>query len=281
METQKQRYLTAKVATERFNLNPEFLSAAQQAEVQLQVKQLGRLQQAIIGAPEAVEVVLAPQQLEAAVAECAARFESVAAFTASLAKQGLSEPGLRSALYDELLCEAILDKVTADVPPLPRQQAYEYYLTHPQQFSRSRLWYLKQILITVNNDYAENSQEVAYRRICQVRELTDSQDFAELALRYSECPSAMEQGLLGWCEEDKLFPPIAAVLPLLQIGEVSAPIETELGFHLVQYSEMKPAKIASFHEAWPLLVQRHNERAKKYLQKQWLSRLLMPEAVLT
>ncbi|QUN05332.1 nitrogen fixation protein NifM [Shewanella yunxiaonensis] len=274
METQKQRYLTAKVATERFNLNPEFLSATQQTEVQLQVKQLGRLQQAILGAKEAAGVVLAPQQLDAAVAECAARFESAEAFAVSLAKQGLSEPGFRAALYDELLCEVILDKIAADVPPLSRKQAYEYYLTHQQQFSRGRLWYLKQILITINNDYAENQPDNARSRIRHVRELADSKDFAALALQYSECPSAMEQGLLGWCEESKLFPEIAAALPALQPGEVSAPIETELGFHLVLYTEMKPAKVASFHEAFPLLAQRHNERAKKYLQKQWLNTLM-------
>lgn len=275
METQKRRYLTVKVATELFKLNPELLSAPQQLQVASQVQRLMQLQQAILHSHEAMGIGVSASQLEQAWAQCLAQFDREASFAQSLAKQGLTSEGLRAALYDELRCERVLERVSVDIPPLALEQAQAYFDGHRQEFSRAAIWQLSQILITVNQDYAENRRHAVLKRICHVRHLAQTHDFAQLALQYSECPSAMEQGFLGWCEQDKLYPQIAAVLPSLAEGAVSDPIETELGFHLVRWHQFKPAKVASFDEVLPLLQQRHQQRAKKYLQKQWLNRVFI------
>ncbi|MCH1924031.1 peptidylprolyl isomerase [Shewanella sp. C32] len=274
METQKRRYLTAKVATEMFKLNPEFLKPEQQQQVASQVQRVMQLQQAILGSREAAEISVSAAQLEQTWAQCLAQFDGEASLVQSLQNQGLDAEGLRSALYDELRCELVLDRVCGDIPPLALEQAQAYFAGHRQEFSRAAIWQLSQILITVNHDYPENRRHAVLKRICRVRHLAQTQDFAALALQHSECPSAMEQGFLGWCEQDKLYPQIAAVLPTLAHMQVSDPIETELGFHLVRWHQYKPAKVANFDEVLPLLQQRHHERAKKYLQKQWLNRVL-------
>ncbi|KFZ37895.1 hypothetical protein HR45_08620 [Shewanella mangrovi] len=274
METQKRRYLTAKVATEMFKLNPEFLDAEQQRQVTQQVERLLHLQQAIIHSQEAAGVTVSATQLSQAWDNCLAQFDCESSFLASLENQGLHRDGLRSALYDELLCELVMERVSCDVPPLAIEQARAYFDSHRQEFSRAAIWQLSQILITVNNDYPENRRKAVLKRICQVRHLAQTQDFAKLALQYSECPSAMEQGFLGWCEQNKLYPEIAAALPSLAAEQLSEPIETALGFHLVRWHQYKPAKAASFEEVLPLLEQRHSERARTYLQKQWLNSLL-------
>lgn len=276
METQKQRYLMAKVATEMFKLNPEFLSAEQYQQVSQQVSRVIALQQAIIASDEAAGITVSAPQLSQAWEQCLAQFDCESSFVESLQKQGLSREGLRSALYDELLCELVMERVSQPVPPLAIEHARHYFETHRQEFSRAALWQLSQILITVNDDYQDNRRQQVISRIEQVQQQTRTQDFAALALQYSECPSAMERGFLGWCEQTKLFPEIAATLPQLAMEQISEPIETELGFHLVRWHQYKPAKVAYFDEVLPLLEQRHNERARKYLQKQWLNGLLQP-----
>ncbi|QSX34181.1 peptidylprolyl isomerase [Shewanella avicenniae] len=274
METQKRRYLMAKAATEMFKLNPEYLSMDQRQQVELQVERLLQLQRAIINSPEAAGVTVSPEQLSQAWDSCLAQFDCETSFVESLEKQGLDRDGLRSAIYDELLCELVMERVSVDIPPLAIEQARRYYDSHRQEFARDAIWQMSQILITVNNDYPENHRKAVLKRICQVRHLGQRQDFAQLALQYSECPSALERGFLGWCEQSKLFPEIAAVLPTLAVEQLSEPIETELGFHIVRWHQYKPAKNASFEQALPILQQRHDERARKYLQKQWLNRLL-------
>ena len=274
METQQQRYLTIKVATEMFKLNPEFLTREQQQQVAVQVSRLLQLQQAILRSEAAQGVTVSAAQLSQAWDTCLAQFDGDSSFQHSLQQQGLTSEGLRSALYDELRCELVLERVSSDVPPLVLAQAQAYFARHRQEFSRAPLWQLSQILITVNNNYPENRRKAVLKRICMVRHQAQTQDFAQLALQYSECPSALERGFLGWCEQTQLFPQIAAALSDLAAEQVSEPIETELGFHLVRWHQYKPAKIASFDDAWPLLQQRHNERARKYMQKQWLNQLL-------
>jgi len=60
-------------------------------------------------------------------------------------------------------------------------------------------------------------------------------DFAELARRYSgDAASAAHGGELGWIELGKLLPEYERAAFGLQIGEVSAPVETPMGYYLIQ-----------------------------------------------
>lgn len=54
---------------------------------------------------------------------------------------------------------------------------------------------MSQILITVNDEYAENTRENALKRIHDIYSKARSKSFAKLAQRHSECPSAMNQGI--------------------------------------------------------------------------------------
>jgi parvulin-like peptidyl-prolyl isomerase len=133
---------------------------------------------------------------------------------------------------------------------------------------------MSQILITINDAYPENRREQAYLRICAVYQQTLGGDFAWLAARYSECPSALEQGYLGWCTAGQLYPQIRALLPTLLPQQVSEPVETELGFHLIKYHRIREARIITFAEALPYLEEKHYTRARAYVQKQWVRQLM-------
>ena len=56
--------------------------------------------------------------------------------------------------------------------------------------------------------------------------------FAELALKHSECPTALQGGVLGIVPRGKLYPELDAVLFSIKAGEVSEIVESEIGFHL-------------------------------------------------
>lgn len=273
MDEQKRRYLTIKLATEKFKLNPELLSSVQRAQVDEEVIKLNIIQSRILASREAQQVNVTRKALDEAYVSCIEQYESKDEFYQALKSQGLTVEGLKCALKDELHCDAILDYVSQDIPPLGRQQALDYYETHKLEFSRAKTWNLSQILITINDDFAENTRENALARIKEVRQKMDSEPFADLAIRYSECPSAVENGYLGWCEEGKLYPELTSALYSLPKEQVSEPIETETGFHLVICHDEKPPCVAPFEEAWPFLQKKHSARAKQYLQRQWISQL--------
>jgi peptidyl-prolyl cis-trans isomerase C len=274
MDREKQCYLMAKVSTELFQLNPEFLSHEQHIKVAEQVAQILTIHQAILSSKEAQQVSVSSHDIALVCDELQEKYESAASFLSSLHKQGLTEAGFRAVLAEELLCEQVLESISQEIPPLKREQALSYFQAHRLEFSQARTWEMSQILITVNDDFPENCRSQAYHRISEVKNQSSIVDFATLALQHSECPSALERGYLGWCEEGKLFPEISAELYKLQPNQLSAPIATEIGYHLVKYHAQREARVASFEEAWPYLQEKHATRAKQFLQKQWLSQQL-------
>ena len=68
-------------------------------------------------------------------------------------------------------------------------------------------------------------------------------DFAELAKKYSEDGSAAKGGDLGWMSPGDLVPEFEQAMNRLQIGEVSNPVKTEFGWHLIQVLERREGQL--------------------------------------
>jgi peptidyl-prolyl cis-trans isomerase SurA len=68
-------------------------------------------------------------------------------------------------------------------------------------------------------------------------------DFGELAKKYSEDGSATNGGNLGWMSPGDLVPEFEQAMNRLQIGEVSNPVKSEFGWHLIQVLERREAQL--------------------------------------
>ncbi|QWE28533.1 peptidylprolyl isomerase [Polynucleobacter sp. AM-7D1] len=85
----------------------------------------------------------------------------------------------------------------------------------------------------------------AERRLAGYRDQvrTKTADFGELAKKYSEDGSAANGGNLGWMGPGDLVPEFDQAMNRLQIGEVSNPVKTEFGWHLIQVLERREAQL--------------------------------------
>ncbi len=70
-------------------------------------------------------------------------------------------------------------------------------------------------------------------------------NFSQLAKKHSEDGSAPNGGLLGWMSPGELVPEFEQAMNRLAVGEVSAPVRTEFGWHLIEVVERRNAKISS------------------------------------
>jgi peptidyl-prolyl cis-trans isomerase SurA len=70
-------------------------------------------------------------------------------------------------------------------------------------------------------------------------------DFSQLAKKYSEDGSAPNGGMLGWMSPGELVPEFEQAMNRLNINEVSAPVRTEFGWHLIQVIERRDAKLSA------------------------------------
>ena len=68
-------------------------------------------------------------------------------------------------------------------------------------------------------------------------------DFGELAKKYSEDGSAPNGGILGWMGPGDLVPEFEQAMNRLQISEVSNPVKSEFGWHLIQVLERREAEL--------------------------------------
>jgi peptidyl-prolyl cis-trans isomerase SurA len=85
----------------------------------------------------------------------------------------------------------------------------------------------------------------AERRLAGYRDQVRAKtaDFGELAKKYSEDGSAANGGNLGWMGPGDLVPEFDQAMNRLQIGEVSNPVKSEFGWHLIQVLERREAQL--------------------------------------
>jgi len=89
------------------------------------------------------------------------------------------------------------------------------------------------------------SDQDAERRLAGYRDQVRAKtaDFGELAKKYSEDGSAANGGNLGWMGPGDLVPEFEQAMNRLQIGEVSNPVKSEFGWHLIQVLERRDAQL--------------------------------------
>ena len=69
----------------------------------------------------------------------------------------------------------------------------------------------------------------------------DGADFRELAVRYSEGPTALEGGALGWLKGEEVPTVFTEILGPLEAGDVSEPFRTASSIHIVKVNDMRSA----------------------------------------
>ena len=105
------------------------------------------------------------------------------------------------------------------------------------------------------------------------RQLLGGAEFAALARRHSEDPHAPDGGLMGWVAEGELMPELDTALFALEAGELSSPIQSRLGFHLLHCTERRSASSLSLLEANRAVYERIYRRKFEAALATWLDDL--------
>jgi len=118
-------------------------------------------------------------------------------------------------------------------------QIKAYYQQHQQEFRVEPTADLNYVEFDkVASD--EDVQEVKQRIMDIKQELDQGEDFADLAMDYSEDPSTAENGGdLGWFGKGAMVPEFEQAAFSMKPGEVSDPIRTQFGWHLIQLEEKR------------------------------------------
>ncbi len=87
--------------------------------------------------------------------------------------------------------------------------------------------------------------------------------FADAAKEYSKCPSNAQGGDLGFFQKGQMVPEFEAAAFALDLNVLSAPVQTQFGYHIIQKTEAKAASVQNFDAVkdqimHQLLIQKQN-----------------------
>jgi len=145
--------------------------------------------------------------------------------------------------YLELDKEEIFDEVTVTEEQI-RQRYDEEQLEYQSQIERRASHILLEAFDDADYDEAMSQATELKQRI------DDGESFEELAAEFSnDLGSAADGGDVGYTTGDTFVEPFEQALLSLDVGEVSAPVRTEFGVHLIKLTERSESEIETFEDA--------------------------------
>lgn len=276
MPEQAVAYLELKAAQNLFGKAPAALEADERARVQRVAARQYGLEARVLAAPEARDATVPAASLAAALAEVKKRYADAADFHADLLHNGLDEAGFTDALERELRVEAILEKVGTHAARVSDIDVELYYQYHPDQFRRPETRRARHILVTVNDELPDNTRTAAQARIEAIaaRLAREPGRFEEQAMKHSECPTALQGGLLGEVPGGQLYPELDAALFRMHEGETSDILESPMGLHLLHCEAITPAAVLKLKDARGPIRTLLEQRRKRVCQQAWVKQLL-------
>ena len=130
--------------------------------------------------------------------------------------------------------------------------------------------HVRHILIKVNQVTSDNDAKV---RVVRLKERLDNgADFEELAKIHSEDPSGDKGGDLDWVSPGDTVPEFEKAMDKLQPGDISGPVQSAFGWHLIQVIERRTKDVSN---------QRQRQEASKTIRarksdaayQEWLQQL--------
>ncbi len=175
-------------------------------------------------------------------------------FQRKLKDNGLTVDDLKSDLRRQLSVQKLLNREVIAKITITDQDVSDYYNANRAQFNVAEpQFHVAQIAVTPQpnpqfhnrkNDDATNEME-AHRKINMLeQQLQAGVDFNQLAMDYSEDPTAASGGDLGFVPESALNsadPALRAVLLKMHAGEISAPIKVKDGYRILKLIAREPA----------------------------------------
>jgi peptidyl-prolyl cis-trans isomerase D len=154
--------------------------------------------------------------------------------------------------------------------PISDKEIEEYYQTNrDDKFHHPKEVKVRYISVKLEPGADPTQKKTAQTRAeSVVREARGGKDFADLAKRNSDDPTAQKGGDLGWVAAGQLPAPIEKIIFALAKGAVSDPLETPAGFQIFKAEDLKEQRTESLKEATPEIIKSLKaEKAKKEAAK--------------
>lgn len=199
------------------------------------------IQQIEMQQAEHAGIKVSDEQLNDALQEVAQRNGmTLAQLPDALAAQGVDYPTYRETMRKELVLTLLRQKDVLQHISVTSREIDRYLDRQAKHPSDTTEYNISHILIAVPENATAEQVEQAQKRADEVYQRAKSgEDFAKLAVAYSNSDTALEGGSLGWRKGTELPTFLSDVVLKLKPGEVSEPIREPTGYHLVKLNSVR------------------------------------------
>lgn len=138
----------------------------------------------------------------------------------------------------------------AEGAAITEQELRQAYEEDPTRFSQPERRSVRHLLLSVPQDADKAAADDVLSRVRAIRErILGGERFADLAESESQDPSSASQGgSLGTIEQGMMDPVFDEAAFALGVGEISEPVRTRFGYHLIEVTEIVPAQATPFDD---------------------------------
>ena len=197
------------------------------------------------------------------------QFPNEKAWQIALGASDLSARSLRRFVTDDLRAQHWITRQIAPRIDATEIECRNFYEMHQSSFAQPVRFRASHLFVAAP---AKTPQEVVETKQQTIKSLAErikqGEKLADLAAVGSEDEATKNRGGdLGFFSESRMPPDFFAAVAKMHIGEISQPIRTRLGFHIIELTDSKPAREMNFEEARPeirLIIE--NEKRRTALQ---------------
>jgi peptidyl-prolyl cis-trans isomerase C len=200
------------------------------------------------------------------------RFPSQEAFEELLKAEGFTEEKLRGFIKRAMTVRKVLE---ANVKPLAKPVTVKdieaFYEENKDRFVEPEKVKASHILIQISPDATEQEKADAKSTLqTALEEAKGGSDFAELAKKHSQCPSASQGGDLGYFTRGRMVPEFEEAAFKLEPGQISDIVETQFGYHIILVQDKTPKRQLDIEEVGKKIKEVLSDKEMDTALKAWL-----------
>ncbi|NIA09170.1 MAG: peptidylprolyl isomerase [Nitrospiraceae bacterium] len=178
-------------------------------------------------------------------------------------------------IKNALLAQKLMGMQMKGKVKLTSDEIENYYNKHKGEFSIPEAVKARHILIKVPTGATKATWEKAKIKAEGIRKrIEKGESFAKLAKEYSDDPGSKNKGgELGFFSKGRMVPGFESAAFSLKPGELSTPIKTSFGYHIIQVEKKRKASIRPFSDVRPQIKRMLYRKKQEKIQDVFINKL--------
>ena len=196
------------------------------------------------------------------------QFPNEKTWRTALKASGLSSGWLHRRIAEDRRTRQWIIRQIAPQLDVTDDECRKFYETHLERFMQPVRFRADHLFVAAPAETPPKMVETKRQTIESLAErIKHGEKLSDLAVDSEDEATKSRGGDLGFFSEFRMWPDFSAAVAKMRVGEISQPIRTRLGFHIIELTDLKPPRQMSFEEARTeirLLIE--NEKRRTALQ---------------